>query len=84
LFKERTRYGLIERQCAHRGADLAYGRLEDGGLRCSFHGWLFDVDGKCLQTPAEPPGSRLCEQAEIARFNLEVSDWEHREYFDLF
>ena len=44
LFRdEQGRYGLIERHCAHRGADLAFGRLEDGGLRCAFHGWLFDV-----------------------------------------
>ena len=55
------RYGMIERHCPHRGADLAYGRLEDGGLRCAFHGWLFDVEGRCLETPAEPEGSRLCE-----------------------
>jgi phthalate 4,5-dioxygenase len=61
LFKQDGRYGLLERQCPHRGADLAYGRLEDGGLRCSFHGWLFDVDGKCLATPAEPANSRMCE-----------------------
>ena len=61
LFKYENRYGLLERQCPHRGADLAYGRLEDGGLRCAFHGWLFDVEGKCLATPAEPDGSRLCE-----------------------
>jgi phenylpropionate dioxygenase-like ring-hydroxylating dioxygenase large terminal subunit len=46
-------YGLIERHCAHRGADLAFGRLENGGLRCAFHGWLFDVSGQCLETPAE-------------------------------
>jgi phenylpropionate dioxygenase-like ring-hydroxylating dioxygenase large terminal subunit len=52
---------LIGRHCAHRGADLAYGRLEDGGLRCAFHGWLFDAQGRCLETPAEPDGSRLCE-----------------------
>ncbi len=61
LFKSEGRYGLLERHCPHRGADLAYGRLEDGGLRCSFHGWLFDTAGKCLATPAEPEGSRLCE-----------------------
>ncbi|HEV8108460.1 MAG TPA: Rieske 2Fe-2S domain-containing protein [Burkholderiales bacterium] len=71
MFKERTPYGLIERQCAHRGADLAYGRLEDGGLRCSFHGWLFDVDGKCLQTPAEPPGSRLCEHIRLRAYPVQ-------------
>src|SRR5215831_9163692 len=48
------RYGLIERACPHRGTDLAFGRLEHAGLRCSFHGWLFDVTGQCLDTPAEP------------------------------
>ncbi len=58
---EKSRYGLLERHCPHRGADLAYGRLEDGGLRCAFHGWLFAVGGKCLATPAEPEGSRLRE-----------------------
>jgi nitrite reductase/ring-hydroxylating ferredoxin subunit len=52
--------GLLDRDCPHRGADLAFGRLEDGGLRCLFHGWLFDRTGRCLQTPAEPPGSQLC------------------------
>jgi phthalate 4,5-dioxygenase oxygenase subunit len=61
LFRdEGGRYGLLERACPHRGTDLAYGRLEDGGLRCAFHGWLFDVAGQCLETPAEPEGSRLC------------------------
>ena len=51
--------GLFDRHCAHRGADLCYGRLEDGGLRCPFHGWLFDKDGKCLEQPAEPEDSTL-------------------------
>jgi hypothetical protein len=61
IFKdEKGRYGLIGRHCPHRGTDLAYGRLEDGGLRCAFHGWLFDVAGQCLETPAEPPDSKLC------------------------
>jgi len=61
LFRDREgRHGLIERACAHRGTDLAFGRLEAGGLRCAFHGWLFDVSGRCLDTPAEPEGSRLC------------------------
>jgi phthalate 4,5-dioxygenase oxygenase subunit len=65
LFKAENKYGLIERHCAHRGADLAYGRLEDGGLRCSFHGWLYDVNGKCIDTPAEPASSRLCEHIRL-------------------
>src|SRR5215469_5190612 len=61
LFRaEQGRYGLFDRHCPHRGADLAFGRLEHGGLRCSFHGWLFDASGQCLETPAEPKDSRLC------------------------
>ena len=60
LFRdEEGRYGLLNRRCCHRGADLAYGRLEDGGLRCPFHGWLFDVEGACLDQPAEPAGSNF-------------------------
>ena len=57
---DKGRYGLLGRGCPHRGTDLAYGRLENGGLRCAFHGWLFDAEGKCLETPAEPDGSNLC------------------------
>lgn len=61
LFRdEKGELGLLDRDCPHRGADLAFGRLEDGGLRCPFHGWLFDVKGTCLETPAEPAGSKLC------------------------
>ena len=49
--RRRRATALLDRDCPHRGADLAFGRLEDGGLRCAFHGWLFDVDGNCLETP---------------------------------
>ena len=71
LFRdEQGRHGLLERQCPHRGADLAYGRLEGGGLRCAFHGWLFDVEGRCLETPAEPEGSRMCEHIRQRSFPL--------------
>jgi phenylpropionate dioxygenase-like ring-hydroxylating dioxygenase large terminal subunit len=60
LFRdEQGRVGLVQRQCPHRRADLSYGRIEDGGLRCLYHGWLYDVTGKCLQTPAEPDDSKL-------------------------
>ena len=48
---------VLDRRCPHRGADLSYGRLEDGGIRCPFHGWLFDSQGRCLEQPAEPVGS---------------------------
>jgi len=45
--------GLIDRKCAHRCTDLALGRIEAGGIRCPYHGWLFDVNGRCLDQPAE-------------------------------
>jgi nitrite reductase/ring-hydroxylating ferredoxin subunit len=58
LFRDPAgRYGLLHRHCAHRGADLSFGRCEDGGLRCPFHGWLYDAGGVCLEQPAEPAGS---------------------------
>jgi phthalate 4,5-dioxygenase len=61
LFRdEKGVLGLLDRDCPHRNADLAFGRLEDGGLRCPFHGWLFDAAGNCIDTPAEPEGSKLC------------------------
>jgi phthalate 4,5-dioxygenase len=59
LFRDdRDRPGLLGLLCSHRCADLSYGRVEDGGLRCLYHGWLYDVDGRCLEQPAEPPESR--------------------------
>ena len=71
LFRdERGGYGLLERQCAHRGADLAFGRLEDGGLRCAFHGWLYDISGKCLETPAEPEESRMREHIRQRAYSV--------------
>ncbi|MEO6017895.1 MAG: Rieske 2Fe-2S domain-containing protein [Polaromonas sp.] len=67
LFRDASgAWGLLDRDCAHRGADLSFGRLETvahgGGLRCPFHGWKFAPDGRCLETPAEPVGSKLCER----------------------
>jgi phenylpropionate dioxygenase-like ring-hydroxylating dioxygenase large terminal subunit len=59
LFRDdRARLGLLGLYCSHRCADLSYGRIEDGGLRCLYHGWLFDIQGRCLEQPAEPPESR--------------------------
>ncbi len=54
-------YGLVERQCAHRRADMAHGLIEADGLRCHYHGWLFDVAGRCVAQPYEDvarPGQR--------------------------
>jgi phthalate 4,5-dioxygenase len=55
LFRDdKRRIGLLETHCSHRGADLSYGRCEDGGLRCIYHGWLYDVEGNVLEQPGEP------------------------------
>ena len=51
------RVGVIEPDCAHRGANLFFGRNEDGGLRCIYHGWKYDVTGKCIDMPNVPPGA---------------------------
>ncbi len=48
---------LIGRRCPHRGVDLSYGRVEDGGLRCLYHGWLLSGDGRCLDQPGEGTAS---------------------------
>jgi phenylpropionate dioxygenase-like ring-hydroxylating dioxygenase large terminal subunit len=54
--------GLLGLHCSHRRADLSYGRVEHGGLRCLYHGWLFDRHGNCLEQPCEQPGKRFCEK----------------------
>ena len=55
LFRDdKGQVGLLGMNCSHRLTSLAYGRVEDGGIRCPFHGWLYDVGGKCLEQPAEP------------------------------
>lgn len=51
--------GLLGEHCAHRGTSLFFGRNEECGLRCIYHGWKFDTDGNVLETPAEPAGSQL-------------------------
>ena len=74
LFRDDAgRYGLLDRHCAHRGADLSFGRVEDGGLRCPFHGWLFDATGACLEQPAEPEGSRFCQSVRQRAYRCTVA-----------
>lgn len=52
-----NRIGLLAEHCAHRGTSLYFGRNEECGLRCIYHGWKFDTQGNVLETPAEPAGS---------------------------
>lgn len=63
--------GLIDRHCPHRGSDLCYGRLEDNGLRCPFHGWHFDRTGQCVEQPGEPEGSKMHENIKTTAYPVE-------------
>jgi phthalate 4,5-dioxygenase len=57
VFKDSSgKIGVLDEHCPHRGASLVFGRNEDCGLRCLYHGWKFDVEGKCLDMPSEPGG----------------------------
>lgn len=62
------RLGLVEEHCAHRGASLFFGRNEECGLRCVYHGWKFDVNGQCLDMPSEPPESSFKEKIKLTAY----------------
>jgi phenylpropionate dioxygenase-like ring-hydroxylating dioxygenase large terminal subunit len=60
LFRDQQgRAGLVYPHCAHRGTSLLYGKVEANGIRCCYHGWLFSVDGHCLEQPCEPEGGKF-------------------------
>jgi len=64
-------YGLLDRYCTHRRADLSYGIVEEAGLRCTYHGWLFDTCGTCVQQPFEDtvnPSGRFKETARASAY----------------
>ena len=68
------RLGAIDEFCRHRGASLAFGRNEDCGLRCLYHGWKFDVNGNVLDMPSEPNGGEgLKEDAKIKSYPTQES-----------
>jgi 5,5'-dehydrodivanillate O-demethylase oxygenase subunit len=69
LFRdENGRVGLVEPTCPHRGTSLEYGWIEGGGLRCCYHGWVFDVGGRCLEQPGEPPGSTFKDKIRLKAY----------------
>ncbi len=51
--------GIVKEACPHRGASLFFGRNEEAGLRCVYHGWKFDIDGACVDMPNEPAESNF-------------------------
>lgn len=74
------RYGLIDEFCAHRGVSLWFGRNEESGLRCAYHGWKYDVTGQCIDVPSEPVESGFCAKIKLTGYPLvKVGDvlWTH-------
>ncbi len=64
------RLGLIDEFCAHRGISLWFGRNEECGLRCPYHGWKYDVTGQCMDTPSEPEQSHFAEKVKLKSYPL--------------
>jgi len=62
------RVGLLDERCPHRTASLYFGRNEECGLRCVYHGWKFDVDGACVDMPSEPPGGGFQHKVRIKSY----------------
>src|SRR5215467_7051624 len=76
LFSERLlafrdtqgRVGVIDEFCAHRGVSLWFGRNEENGLRCPYHGWKYDVTGACMEVPSEPVESGFCNKIKLTSY----------------
>jgi phenylpropionate dioxygenase-like ring-hydroxylating dioxygenase large terminal subunit len=62
--------GLIDEFCAHRGVSLWFGRNEQGGIRCPYHGWKYDVTGQCVDVPSEPAASGYCNKIKLKSYPL--------------
>ncbi len=65
------RIGLIDRLCAHRCADLFFGRNEEKGLRCTYHGWKYDVEGKCVDMPTEDAESTFKDKILLTSYPVQ-------------
>jgi phthalate 4,5-dioxygenase len=64
------RLGLIDEFCAHRGVSLWFGRNEENGIRCPYHGWKYDVSGQCVDVPSEPAESGFCKKIKLKSYPL--------------
>jgi nitrite reductase/ring-hydroxylating ferredoxin subunit len=62
------RVGLVDSCCPHRGSGMFYGRNEESGLRCVYHGWKFDYTGQCVDMPSEPPTSVFKDKLKIPAY----------------
>lgn len=76
LYRDKSgTYGLVDLHCPHRRADLSYGWVEDCGIRCNYHGWKFDHDGRCIEQPFEEiahPEARYKERITIKNYKVEA------------
>jgi phenylpropionate dioxygenase-like ring-hydroxylating dioxygenase large terminal subunit len=63
--------GLLHARCCHRGTTLYYGKVEERGIRCCYHGWLFDTAGHCLEQPCEPGGGAFKDKARQPWYPVE-------------
>ena len=68
---KKGRYGLVGEHCPHRLASLAFGRVDEEGIRCPYHGWKFDGSGRCLEQPAEPPESTFKDRIKHSAYPVE-------------
>lgn len=67
-------FGLVDRHCPHRSADMSYGIVEDCGVRCSYHGWRFDQEGRCTEQPYEDlaqPEARYRDKVRIKAYPVQ-------------
>ena len=79
LFCDRSgRYGLVHKQCPHRRASMEFGVCEDNGIRCCYHGWLFDVDGQILEVPGQPQNI-----ADLVKRQTSLGAYPVKEYHGL-
>ena len=72
LFRDgSSRLGMLELLCAHRRTSMAHGRVEKNGIRCCYHGWLWNADGQCLETPCEEPDSTLKDKVSMTAYKVQ-------------
>jgi phthalate 4,5-dioxygenase oxygenase subunit len=64
------RYGLLDEFCAHRGVSLWFGRVEECGIRCAYHGWKYDVTGQCLEVPSAPQNTNFIRSTKLTSYPL--------------
>ncbi len=75
VFRDQSgRLGLLHRHCAHRGASLEYGIVMDCGIKCCYHGWHFDIDGRLIDAPSEPLGSHVRDKVIQGAYPLHEHD----------